>query len=140
MAFRCAMVAFLVVQTVAPLDLTHAPVSHSYRKIRIPTLSPAHEKITKALLPQPTSAPNYNYNYVVDDPRTGDSKSQQEVRRGDVVHGSYSLIDPDGTRRVVEYTADSKNGFNAIVRKEIIGRIPAAPAVGEILANDVQYY
>lgn len=32
--------------------------------------------------------------------------------------GSYSVNDPDGTRRTVEYTADPVNGFNAIVHRE----------------------
>lgn len=41
---------------------------------------------------------------------TGDAKSQSETRSGDVVQGSYSLIEPDGTRRVVEYTADPVQG------------------------------
>ena len=31
--------------------------------------------------------------------------------------GGYSLQEPDGTTRVVEYTADKHNGFNAIVKK-----------------------
>lgn len=38
--------------------------------------------------------------------------------------GSYSLIEPDGTKRTVEYTADAVSGFNAVVHKE-----PAAGAV-----------
>ena len=62
--------------------------------------------------------PSYSYGYDVHDQLTGDSKSQHESRTGDVVHGSYSLVDPDGTRRTVDYTADPHNGFNAIVTKE----------------------
>lgn len=81
---------------------------------------------------------------------TGDAKSQQESRSGDVVQGSYSLIEPDGTRRIVEYTADpvqgifdfnhhfiilkfilkcisfANKGFNAVVHKE--------PAAGKVVA------
>ena len=34
-----------------------------------------------------------------------------------MVKGSYSLNEPDGTIRVVEYTADDYNGFNAVVKK-----------------------
>lgn len=59
---------------------------------------------------------------------TGDSKSQQESRSGDVVQGSYSLVEPDGTRRVVEYTADPANGFNAVVHKEPLGGVVKAVA------------
>jgi hypothetical protein len=54
----------------------------------------------------------------VHDPLTGDHKNQEEVRDGDVVKGSYSLAEPDGTIRTVHYTADDLNGFNAVVKKE----------------------
>lgn len=61
--------------------------------------------------------PQYSFQYGVHDSLTGDSKSQVETRNGDVVSGQYSLIDPDGTRRTVDYTADAINGFNAVVSK-----------------------
>jgi hypothetical protein len=62
--------------------------------------------------------PQYSYAYDIQDALTGDTKSQHESRDGDVVQGSYSLVEPDGTRRTVEYTADPHNGFNAVVHKE----------------------
>ena len=62
--------------------------------------------------------PHYSYTYSVNDASTGDNKAQSETRDGDVVTGQYSLIEADGTRRVVDYTADPINGFNAVVRKE----------------------
>lgn len=31
--------------------------------------------------------------------------------------GGYQLYEPDGTKRVVEYTSDKHNGFNAVVKK-----------------------
>nr|CAD7452299.1 unnamed protein product [Timema tahoe] len=62
--------------------------------------------------------PQYSYAYDIQDALTGDSKSQHESRDGDVVQGSYSLVEPDGTRRIVDYTADPVNGFNAVVHKE----------------------
>ncbi|XP_049693367.2 larval cuticle protein A2B-like [Helicoverpa armigera] len=71
--------------------------------------------------------PQYNFGYNVADSLTGDYKSQTEQRNGDLVQGQYSLVDSDGTRRVVDYTADSVNGFNAVVRKEPL--VAAAPAV-----------
>ncbi|XP_039760335.1 larval cuticle protein A2B-like [Pararge aegeria] len=71
--------------------------------------------------------PQYRFGYNVADALTGDYKSQQEQRNGDLVQGSYSLVDPDGTRRTVDYSADSVNGFNAVVRKEPL--VAAAPAV-----------
>ncbi|XP_063234200.1 larval cuticle protein A2B-like [Bacillus rossius redtenbacheri] len=61
--------------------------------------------------------PQYNFAYSVQDAVTGDSKSQQESRQGDVVQGSYSLVEPDGHLRVVKYTADPVNGFNAVVER-----------------------
>lgn len=72
--------------------------------------------------------PQYSYAYDIQDGLTGDSKNQQESRNGDVVQGSYSLTDPDGTRRTVEYTADPVNGFNAVVHKEpLVAKVAAAP-------------
>lgn len=46
----------------------------------------------------------------MEDPHTGDHKSQHESRDGDVVKGEYSLLQPDGTFRKVSYTADDHNG------------------------------
>ncbi|XP_041778605.1 larval cuticle protein A2B-like [Anopheles merus] len=60
----------------------------------------------------------YQFSYSVHDDHTGDIKSQQEERHGDDVKGQYTLIDADGHRRVVDYTADEHNGFNAVVRRE----------------------
>lgn len=48
--------------------------------------------------------PQYSFAYDVQDGLTGDSKAQHETRSGDVVQGSYSLIDADGFKRTVEYT------------------------------------
>ncbi|XP_068630568.1 larval cuticle protein A2B-like [Battus philenor] len=59
--------------------------------------------------------PKYGYSYSVEDPHTGDHKSQHEERDGDVVKGEYSLLQPDGSFRKVTYTADHHNGFNAVV-------------------------
>ncbi|CAG9769452.1 unnamed protein product [Ceutorhynchus assimilis] len=79
--------------------------------------------------------PQYSFAYDVQDSLTGDSKSQIESRNGDIVQGQYSLADPDGTRRIVDYTADPINGFNAVVRKAplavaapVVARAVAAPA------------
>lgn len=73
---------------------------------------------------QPVADPSYTFAYQVQDQITGDSKSQEETRNGNVVKGRYSLIEPDGTRRTVDYTADPTNGFNAYVQKS-----EAQPAV-----------
>ncbi|XP_072942954.1 uncharacterized protein [Epargyreus clarus] len=63
------------------------------------------------------SYPSYAFEYAVKDPHTGDNKAQWERRDGDTVKGAYSLVEPDGSLRVVEYWADDKSGFNAVVKK-----------------------
>ncbi|XP_055645154.1 adult-specific cuticular protein ACP-20-like [Toxorhynchites rutilus septentrionalis] len=61
--------------------------------------------------------PKYKFEYGVKDHKTGDNKQQWEHRDGDVVKGQYSLYEPDGTKRIVEYTADKHNGFQAHVKR-----------------------
>ncbi|KAK4880707.1 hypothetical protein RN001_008853 [Aquatica leii] len=62
--------------------------------------------------------PKYDFKYGVSDEHTHDHHSQHESRDGDKVHGEYSLHEADGTIRIVKYTADHKNGFNAeVIRK-----------------------
>lgn len=104
----------------------------------VPALpAPIARTVIPAPAPIPIAAPSpahYDFGYTVSDALTGDHKSRHESRRGDLVTGSYSLIDADGTRRVVDYNA-GVHGFNAVVRKEPIA-IPApiapiAPVVEE---------
>lgn len=64
------------------------------------------------------AAPKYNFAYDVSDAYTGDFKTQSEVRDGDYVKGQYTVVEPDGSRRIVDYTADEHNGFNAVVSKQ----------------------
>ncbi|XP_018561034.1 cuticle protein 19-like isoform X2 [Anoplophora glabripennis] len=76
------------------------------------------------------SHPKYAFRYGVSDPHTGDVKAQQESRDGDVVKGQYSLVEPDGSIRVVDYVADPVNGFNAVVSKSAPSvHASVAPAV-----------
>jgi len=61
---------------------------------------------------------SYHFKYAVHDPVTGDEKSHNEVSDGHgTVKGTYSLVEPDGSIRVVEYTADDVHGFKAEVKK-----------------------
>lgn len=69
----------------------------------------------------------YDFKYSVNDPHTGDIKEQQESRHGDNVQGQYSLVEPDGHRRTVQYSADAHNGFNAVVHREGPTHHVAAP-------------
>ncbi|XP_017484797.1 PREDICTED: larval cuticle protein A3A-like isoform X2 [Rhagoletis zephyria] len=107
----------------APYAVPHAPLPGPYVA---PAPAPA--------APEPYDpAPKYSFGYDIQDGYTGDSKSQHETRHGDVVKGSYSLVDPDGTKRTVDYTADPHNGFNAVVRKEPIAyKVAHAPVPAPI--------
>lgn len=77
--------------------------------------SPAYKHIEYENAPA-----QYEFNYEVHDEHTGDIKSQKETRNGDNVQGYYTIVDADGYRRIVEYTADEHHGFNAVVRREPI--------------------
>lgn len=66
------------------------------------------------------SPAKYDFSYSVHDTQTGDIKQQYETRDGDRVQGQYSLVDADGLHRIVDYTADDVNGFQATVRREPI--------------------
>ncbi|XP_035909170.1 cuticle protein 19-like [Anopheles stephensi] len=67
---------------------------------------------------------NYKFEYGVKDPHTGDHKTHWEERDGDVVKGAYTVLDSDGSSRLVEYTADPHHGFNAVVKKIEHAHIP----------------
>uniref|UniRef100_A0A161MJL6 Cuticular protein RR-2 motif n=1 Tax=Triatoma infestans TaxID=30076 RepID=A0A161MJL6_TRIIF len=96
----------------APVAVAHAApvVAHA-----APVAVAAH---AKHVVDYVDTHPAYQFEYSVHDAHTGDVKHQSESRDGDVVHGSYSLVEPDGSKRVVEYTADPHNGFNAVVHRE----------------------
>ncbi|XP_049771903.1 skin secretory protein xP2-like [Schistocerca cancellata] len=101
-------------------------------------VAPAH--LPAAAAPAPAHAvaydhyapPSYRFDYAVADSHTGDAKTQFEHRDGDRVTGAYSLIDADGTTRIVEYTADDHNGFQAVVKR--IGHPTPAPPRAVVVA------
>ncbi|XP_022124041.2 alpha-protein kinase 1-like [Pieris rapae] len=86
---------------------------------------------------------SYDFSYHVNDARTGDFKAQSEARRGDTVLGQYSLIQPDGVRRVVDYQANDLTGFLATVSNQPlinpiqINKAPQAPQTQEIQDNQI---
>ncbi|XP_052742500.1 cuticle protein 18.6-like [Bicyclus anynana] len=86
--------------------------------------------VAKVAYAEPEAPAHYEFQYSVQDGHTGDVKQQQEARAGDAVHGSYSLVQPDGVQRIVDYTADALHGFNAAVRYE--GHPVAAPAPAKL--------
>lgn len=74
--------------------------------------------LTDAFRRSVQAPPKYTFKYGVKDPHTKDDKGQWEERDGDVVHGGYSVVQPDGRIRKVTYTSDKHNGFNAQVHYE----------------------
>jgi len=66
--------------------------------------------------------PAYKYSYGVADKITGDQKSAYEVRDGAVTKGSYSLVQPDGVLRTVNYISTPHGGFQAqVINKGVAG-------------------
>ena len=93
-----------VVRTVAQPDLVHAVHAE-----------PAVVRTVPVVDQVVGGHAHYSYGYSVNDARSGDLKAREETRDGDVVQGSYTVADPDGRIRHVEYTADRDHGFNARV-------------------------
>ncbi|XP_065347437.1 larval cuticle protein A2B-like [Cloeon dipterum] len=92
--------------------------------------APAPVAVAPALAPV-DAVPQYSFGYSVSDALTGDNKLQHETRHGDIVQGAYSLVEPDGTVRTVNYIADPINGFNAHVSRQpavVKAAVPAVPA------------
>ncbi|XP_024886467.1 cuticle protein 21-like isoform X2 [Temnothorax curvispinosus] len=123
MAFKFVAFAALVAVANAGVLAPGAPLAYATGPAVV-AAPVAKAVVAKAVDADYDPHPQYSYAYDVHDSLTGDAKSQQETRDGDLVQGSYSLLEADGTRRIVDYTADPVNGFNAVVRKE-----PAAVAV-----------
>ncbi|XP_058449210.1 uncharacterized protein LOC131429178 [Malaya genurostris] len=98
----------------------HQPQPTLLKTIAQPTLvkTIAQPSLVKQIEYHDDHNAQYDFSYGVHDEHTGDIKNQQESRHGDQVHGQYSLIDSDGHKRTVEYTADDHNGFNAVVHRE----------------------
>ncbi|XP_026471441.1 uncharacterized protein LOC113375712 [Ctenocephalides felis] len=93
------------------------PVSGPVHKITVPLgLKDGDHDGQHAQAFDYVAKPDYKFAYGVEDPHRGNSQRRKESRDGDKVQGEYSLIEPDGSLRVVKYTADLKNGFQAIVQ------------------------
>ncbi|EDW55137.1 larval cuticle protein A2B [Drosophila sechellia] len=108
-----------VLRTAAPVAVAPAPVPVLAKTVELEEVDPH---------------PQYTYSYDVQDTLSGDNKGHVEERDGDVVRGEYSLIDADGFKRTVTYTADSINGFNAVVRRELLTAVVAAEPVVKVAA------
>ncbi|XP_050354892.1 larval cuticle protein A2B-like isoform X3 [Nymphalis io] len=126
-----------VAHSAAPLTkfAYSSPVAYAAPVAKVTAVAP----VAKLAVEEYDAHPQYSFAYDVQDGLTGDSKSQHETRDGDVVQGSYSVVDPDGTKRTVDYTADPHNGFNAVVRKEALSVKVAAPLAPVVHAAPVTY-
>lgn len=70
---------------------------------------------------------SYQFGFDVKDDEYTNYQQRKEVRDGNVIKGSYSVVDSDGFIRTVTYTADPKEGFKAdVVRQptDIVVKIP----------------
>lgn len=112
----------------APVAKYAAPLAYATPIVKTAAIAP----VAKVAVEEYDANPQYSFSYDVQDGHTGDSKTQHETRDGDVVKGSYSVVDPDGTKRTVEYTADPHNGFNAVVHKEPLGHITKVAAIAPV--------
>ncbi|XP_045492941.1 cuticle protein 7-like [Colias croceus] len=118
----------------APAQVYHAaPAPVAYHAAPVHYAAPVAKVLTQ---PEEFAHPKYDFSYAVSDPHTGDDKQQQESRDGDVVKGSYSFHEADGSIRTVEYTADDHNGFNAVVHNSAP---TAAPVVYKQAVAPVVY-
>ncbi|KAL0840629.1 hypothetical protein ABMA28_015828 [Loxostege sticticalis] len=71
--------------------------------------------------------PSYQFGFDVNDDQYTNYQNRKEQRDGDVIKGSYSVVDSDGFIRTVTYTADPKEGFRAEVSRQptdIVVKIP----------------
>ncbi|XP_055618817.1 larval cuticle protein A3A-like [Toxorhynchites rutilus septentrionalis] len=151
MAFK--FVTFLALVAVARAGLIGSPaLSYAAAPAHLSYAAPAHQlsyaaPLTKTLVAAPLTKhivadeydahPQYSFSYGIADGHTGDQKEQHESRDGDVVKGSYSLVDPDGFKRTVEYTADPHNGFNAVVHREPLGHVKTIAAAPVLAAKTI---
>lgn len=83
---------------------------------------------------------NYQFAYAVNDQFTGDHKTHTETRQGDRVEGQYSMVDPDGYKRVVEYRADDTNGFQSEVHRTPINTMTRSHIGHHNGAESYQYF
>jgi len=118
-------VAAIPIDPYGPSLLAAPAISYAAPKLLVqhaPALA-----VAKVAEPEPYDPnPQYSFSYGVTDHHTGDSKQQEETLVNGVVHGSYSLAEPDGTIRKVTYTADKIHGFNAVVEKKGVAHVAVA--------------
>ncbi|XP_069705124.1 uncharacterized protein [Periplaneta americana] len=83
-----------------------------------PKLHPSYPYTPTAGTPDHYNEVQYDYRYAVDDPKSGVINDRWEQRYGEYVKGAYSVLDPDGRVRTVDYEVDGPKGFHAVIRTQ----------------------
>lgn len=133
-----AFFALIAVVAAAPQHYYEQP---SYIKSYEPAVV---KQVVKKIVEHEEPA-NYDFAYAVHDDHTGDIKEQHESAKNGAIEGYYTLIDADGYKRIVHYTADHEHGFNAEVKREpieghTIVKTVQPVVVKKIVAQPVQKY
>ncbi|XP_070499672.1 cuticle protein 7-like [Chironomus tepperi] len=116
MALKLAVFACLISAAFAGIFKTYIPPVQYYLPPATATHAPWKPAPAWTPAPPPEKPANYEFKYDVNEPSTGDIKQQFEKAVDGAVKGQYWLVEPDGSKRVVDYTADAKNGFQATVK------------------------
>ena len=114
MALKLVVFVCLISVAFAGILPTYIPPVQHYLPPATTTQAPWKPEPTWKTTPEKPA--NYEFKYEVNEPKTGDIKQQFEKAVDGVIKGQYWLIEPDGSKRVVDYTADDKNGFQATVK------------------------
>ncbi|BFF98035.1 larval cuticle protein A2B [Drosophila madeirensis] len=129
-SYAAPAISYAAPKLLAAPAISYAAPAISYAA---PKLLAAPVAVAKVAVAEPYDPnPQYSFSYGVTDHKTGDSKQQEETLVNGVVHGSYSLAEPDGTIRKVTYTADKVNGFNAVVEKKGVAIAKPVVAVAAV--------
>ncbi|KAL7044559.1 hypothetical protein ACKWTF_001965 [Chironomus riparius] len=114
MTLKLVIFACLISMALAGILPTYIPPVQHY--LPPATTTQASWKLEPIWKPVTEKPANFEFSYEVNEPKTGDIKQQFEKAVDGVIKGQYWLIEPDGSKRIVDYTADDKNGFQATVK------------------------
>ncbi|CAF4898354.1 cuticle protein 19-like [Pieris napi] len=117
MEFKCFAVVLLAVSVNCRVTYPKLEDLQSQGSFAQAIHRPVHHYVPEEHHVDYYAYPKYVFKYGVNDFHTGDIKTHHESRDGDVVTGQYSVVEPDGAIRTVDYTADKHNGFNAVVHR-----------------------
>ncbi|XP_058975415.1 transcription initiation factor IIA subunit 1-like [Musca domestica] len=140
MCYLSSLMAVVLGVILLPLPQRCNAVGYSYTRFRGPVSGPEHRIYVRNGVASSSlgthdhhpdeeshldyvAKPEYEFAYGVEDTQAHILHNRNEMRDGDAVKGVYSVVDPDGTLRVVRYTADDVNGFQAEVVKNGISAI-----------------